>query len=44
LLALVTEDGEEIGRRMGERWRREFGIESVVRLLEIDRHGLTYLE
>jgi len=44
LLALVTEDGEEIGRRMGERWRREFGIENSVRLLEIDRHGLTYLE
>jgi homoserine kinase len=44
LLALVTEDGEEIGRRMGERWRREFGIESSVRLLEIDRQGLTYLE
>ena len=44
LLALVTEDGEEIGRRMGERWRREFGIENSVRLLEIDRHGLVYLE
>jgi homoserine kinase len=44
LLALVTEDGEEIGRRMGERWRREFGIESVVRLLEVDRQGLVYLE
>lgn len=44
LLALVTEDGEEIGHRMGERWRREFGIESVVRLLDIDRQGLTYLE
>jgi homoserine kinase len=44
LLALVTEDAEEIGRRMGERWRREFGIESVVRLLEIDRQGLVYLE
>jgi homoserine kinase len=44
LLALVTEDGEEIGCRMGERWRREFGIENHVRLLEIDRHGLTYLE
>jgi len=44
LLALVTEGGEEIGRRMGERWRREFGIENSVRLLEIDRHGLTYLE
>jgi homoserine kinase len=44
LLALVTEDGEEIGRRMGERWRHEFGIENHVRLLEIDRHGLTYLE
>jgi len=44
LLALVTEDGEEIGRRMGERWRREFGIESVVRLLDIDRQGLVYLD
>jgi homoserine kinase len=44
LLALVTEGGEEIGRRMGERWRHEFGIENHVRLLEIDRHGLTYLE
>ena len=42
LLALVTADGEEIGRRMGERWRREFGIENHVRLLEIDRQGLTY--
>ncbi len=44
LLALVSGDGEEIGRRMSERWQREFGIENNVRLLEIDRHGLTYLE
>ena len=44
LLALVTEDGEEIGRRMGERWLREFGIENSVSLLEIDRHGLTYFD
>ena len=44
LLALVSEDGEEIGRRMGDRWRREFGIENSVRLLEIDRHGLVYLD
>jgi homoserine kinase len=44
LLALISEGGDEIGRRMGERWRREFGIENCVRLLEIDRHGLTYLE
>jgi len=44
LLALTSGDGDEIGQRMGERWRREFGIESVVRLLDIDRHGLTYLE
>lgn len=44
LLALVTDDGEEIGRRMGDLWRREFGIENSSRLLEIDRHGLVYLE
>ncbi len=44
LLALVTGDGDEIGRRMSERWRREFGIENSVRLLEIDRQGLVYLE
>lgn len=44
LLALVSENGEEIGRRMGERWRREFGIENSVRLLDIDRYGLVYLE
>jgi homoserine kinase len=44
LLALISESGDEIGRRMGERWHREFGIESVVRLLDIDRQGLTYLE
>ena len=44
LLALVTADGEEIGRRMSERWQREFGVENHVRLLEIDRQGLTYLE
>jgi homoserine kinase len=44
LLALVTGDGDEIGRRMSERWRREFGIENTVRLLEIDRNGLTYLD
>jgi len=44
LLALVSEDGDEIGRRMGERWRREFGIENSVRLLDIDRQGLVYLE
>lgn len=44
LLALTSGDGEEIGRRMGERWRHEFGIENRVRLLEIDRQGLTYLE
>jgi homoserine kinase len=44
LLALISESGDEIGRRMGERWHREFGIESVVRLLDIDRNGLTYLE
>jgi hypothetical protein len=29
---------------MGERWRHEFGIENRVRLLEIDRQGLIYLE
>jgi hypothetical protein len=29
---------------MGERWRREFGIENSVRLLEIDRNGLTYFD
>ena len=44
LLALTSGDGEEIGRRMGERWRHEFGIENRVRLLEIDRQGLVYLE
>jgi len=44
LLALVTGDGEEIGRRMSERWQREFGIENSVRLLEIDRQGLIYLD
>ncbi|KAB2961760.1 MAG: homoserine kinase [Candidatus Methylomirabilis oxygeniifera] len=44
LLALVSGDGEEIGRRMGERWRHEFGIENRVQLLEIDRQGLVYLE
>ncbi len=44
LLALVSSDGDAIGQRMGERWRREFGIENSVRLLEIDRQGLVYLE
>ncbi|WP_337287848.1 homoserine kinase [Candidatus Methylomirabilis sp.] len=44
LLALVSGDGEEVGRRMSERWRREFGIENRVHPLEIDRQGLTYLE
>ena len=44
LLALVSGDGDEIGRHMGERWRREFGVENSVRLLEIDRQGLVYLE
>lgn len=44
LLALVSGDGEEIGRCMSERWQREFGIENSVRLLEIDRQGLLYLE
>ncbi len=44
LLALVSGDGEEIGRCMSERWQREFGIENSVRLLEIDRQGLVYLE
>ncbi|MBI3781342.1 MAG: homoserine kinase [candidate division NC10 bacterium] len=44
LLALVSGDGEEIGRLMSERWQREFGIENSVRLLEIDRQGLIYLE
>jgi len=44
LLALVSGDGDEIGRLMSERWRREFGIENSVRLLEIDRQGLLYLE
>jgi homoserine kinase len=44
LLALVSGDGDEIGRRMSERWRREFGIENSVRLLDIDRQGLVYLE
>ena len=44
LLALVSGDGEEIGRCMSERWQREFGIENSVRLLDIDRQGLIYLE
>ena len=44
LLALVTEDGEEIGRRMGDLWRRKFRIENTMRLLEIDRQGLVYLD
>jgi homoserine kinase len=44
LLALINSYNDEVGRRMGERWRREFGIENHVRLLEIDRHGLVYLE
>jgi homoserine kinase len=44
LLALVSGDGEEIGRRMGERWRREFGIDNRVHLLDIDRQGLVCLE
>jgi homoserine kinase len=44
LLALVNSYNDEVGRRMGERWHREFGIENSVRLLEIDRQGLTYLE
>ncbi|MDE2181338.1 MAG: homoserine kinase [candidate division NC10 bacterium] len=42
LLALVSADGEEIGQRMSKRWRREFGIENRVHLLEIDRQGLVY--
>ena len=44
LLALINSYNDEVGRRMGERWHREFGIENSVRLLEIDRQGLTYLE
>jgi homoserine kinase len=44
LLALVSGDGEEIGRRMGDRWRHEFGITNRAHLLEIDRQGLVYLE
>ncbi|MCZ7626798.1 MAG: hypothetical protein M5R38_14390 [Candidatus Methylomirabilis sp.] len=44
LLALVNTDGERIGQRMSERWRREFGIENRALPLEIDRQGLTYLE
>lgn len=44
LLALVNADGERIGQRMSERWRREFGIENRALPLEIDRQGLTYLE
>ena len=44
LLALVKDGGEGIGLRMGERWRRDFGVENSVRLLEIDRQGLSYLE
>ena len=44
LLALVSADGEKIGHRMSERWRREFGVESRAHLLEIDRQGLVYLE
>ncbi len=44
LLALVSGDEEEIGRRMSERWQKEFGVENSVRVLGIDRHGLTYLE
>ena len=44
LLALINSYNDEVGRRMGERWHREFGIENSVRLLEIDRQGLIYLE
>lgn len=44
LFALVSGDGKKIGHRMGARWRHEFGIENCVHLLEIDRHGLVYLE
>jgi homoserine kinase len=44
LLALVNADGEQIGQRMSERWRREFGIENRALLLEIDRGGLVYME
>jgi homoserine kinase len=44
LLALVSGDEEEIGRRMSERWQGEFGVENSVRVLGIDRQGLTYLE
>ncbi|MGH7428954.1 MAG: homoserine kinase [Candidatus Methylomirabilaceae bacterium] len=44
LLALVSDDEEEIGRAMGDRWWKEFGVENSVRVLGIDRHGLTYLD
>ena len=44
LMALTNSYNDEVGRKMGERWRREFGIENSVRLLEIDRQGLVYLE
>jgi homoserine kinase len=44
LLALTNRYDDEVGRKMGNRWRHEFGIENSVRLLEIDRNGLTYLE
>ena len=43
LLALVNTDGEKIGQRMSERWRREFGIENRALVLEIDREGLVYI-
>lgn len=44
LLALVNAGGETIGQRMSDRWRREFGMTNRTLLLDIDRHGLVYLE
>jgi homoserine kinase len=44
LLALVAENAEGVGRQMGQRWHREFGVENTAMALEIDRRGLVYLE
>ena len=44
LLALVSEDGEQIGQRMSERWQREFGVVNRALVLDIDRQGLVYRE
>jgi homoserine kinase len=40
LLALVTGDGGDVGRRMAACWKEQTGVTAQPRLLEIDREGV----